>query len=342
MNRPGFPTRTTVESVIWYLLTINPFLDYSFVLPAGHRVLMLDWAEAENVFLGDIIDGKRYGSLDEQSGDEGPVAGNCLSALQKKLVEQFTEKSPSGPIEKVGLARIIGIHAPPISPWDDWYDHELARGWKTPNPPGKRNRGLMRYVEIRNGRETKGHPLFAIAPSKALVRDAVSGMDASWNSFAREREWFVRQVSNPVSCVRVVISGHIHRAGLFTAFRASQAMGPDIAGEMLIRSLPPEAVQFVHAPAVANFQVPTGQKGSAYAPSPLYLTGTSNGPRGHIYKARDAYRSADPGYAVVTISNDGVLNRVAFKSTPGMGAVAAAPPAVRASPMASRVPAGVP
>ena len=218
MNLPGFPTRTTVESVIWYLLTINPFLDYAFVLPAGHRVLMLDWAEAENVFFGDIIDGKRYGSLDKHSGDEGPVARNCLSKLQKRLVVEFTEKSSSGPIERVGLARIIGIHAPPISPWDDWYDDELARGWKTPNPPGEWNRGLMRYVETRNGRETKGHPLFAFGPSKPLVPDARFGMDASWNSFAKEREWFVRQVSNPVSCVRLVVSGHIHRAGLFTAF----------------------------------------------------------------------------------------------------------------------------
>jgi len=340
MNIPGFPTRTTVESVIWYLLTINPFLDYAFVLPAGHRVLMLDWAEAENVFFGDIVDGKRYGSLDAGSGDEGPIARNCLSKLQKRLVEEFTEKSSSGPLERVGLARIIGIHAPPISPWDDWYDDELARGWKTPNPPGTWNRGLMRYVEARNGRETKGHPLFAFGPSKPLIPDASYGMEASWNSFAHEREWFVRQVSNPASCVRLVISGHIHRAGLFTAFRASQAMGPDIAGEMLIRSLPPEAVQFVHAPAVANIQVPTGQRGSGYAPSPLYLTGTSNGPRGHIYKRRDMYRSAEPGYAVVTITNDGVLNRVTFTSTPGVGAVTAAPPPVPRSPVASRVPVG--
>ena len=41
---------TTVDSVLWYLLLINPFLDYAFPHPGGQQVLMLDWAEDEELF----------------------------------------------------------------------------------------------------------------------------------------------------------------------------------------------------------------------------------------------------------------------------------------------------
>ena len=84
---------------------------------------MLDWAEDESVLLGDIFQGKRYGALDKRSGDEGPKAKNCLSELQVAMVKEFTELP--------GRSKAIAIHAPPIGPWDNWYDHELRPAGKS-------------------------------------------------------------------------------------------------------------------------------------------------------------------------------------------------------------------
>ena len=44
MDEKGSPAQTSIELVEWYLLSINPFFDYWFGLPSGHKVLMLDWA----------------------------------------------------------------------------------------------------------------------------------------------------------------------------------------------------------------------------------------------------------------------------------------------------------
>ena len=152
LDTPGLPTHTTVESVEWYLLTINPFLDYRFKHPRGQDFLMLDWAEDENVVFGDIFQGKRFASL---SGDEGPTARNCLSDLQMFLVKQFAE----GP----GAAKLIGIHAPPVSPWDDWPDDELRNGWRAFD-----GAKVNVYRAQTRRQDHQGHPLFAIRPAKGL------------------------------------------------------------------------------------------------------------------------------------------------------------------------------
>ena len=49
----GFPVETSVESIAWYLLSINPFLDYAFTLPGKQSVLMLDWAKDEDVLFSE-------------------------------------------------------------------------------------------------------------------------------------------------------------------------------------------------------------------------------------------------------------------------------------------------
>jgi hypothetical protein len=35
---------------MWYLLLINPFLDFAFPLPGGQQVLMLDWGKHEEIY----------------------------------------------------------------------------------------------------------------------------------------------------------------------------------------------------------------------------------------------------------------------------------------------------
>ena len=113
-----FPTATDIESVEWYLFCINPFLNYQFTLPGGYSLLMLDWEENENVVFDTSYKGRLY-SLGFSTG--APRARNCLTALQKKLVEAFLKTN--------GKAKIVGMHSPPIGPWPDWYDDELLRGW---------------------------------------------------------------------------------------------------------------------------------------------------------------------------------------------------------------------
>jgi len=303
LDEPGLPTETTVESVAWYLMSINPFLDYRFTLPRGHSVLMLDWAEDENLFFGAIYQGKRYGSLDKNSGDEGPTARNSLSDLQVELVKQFTDMR--------GAAKIIGIHAPPISPWDNWDDAELAAGWKSFDLGG---RGYPHYSRTtRDGRTMKGHPLFALRPARGVVPDAVHGMDASYNTFERNRPWFIKRVGDPRFGVRLVLSGHIHRRGLFVAFPAPETFGPAVAGEMLIRSVQEKDTRGVRAPAGALLPVPKPGGQAGFAPGPLYVISTSVGPRGHVMPAKGVHYYIDPGYTHLALANDGTIMQVAFR-----------------------------
>jgi hypothetical protein len=298
----GFPTETNAGAVEWYFLSINPFLDYAFGLPGGHSVLMLDWGEDETVIFGRIYQGKRYTSLDKGTADEGPTARNCLSDLQKTVVERFTSVP--------GRAKLIGIHAPPLGPWDDWTDDELAVGWR---PFDQGGRGYPYYEGQQNGKKVKGHPFFAIRPSKGVVPGAVFGMDASWNSFDQKREWFIKHLADQRRGVRLVLSGHIHRKGLFAAYTAGPAKGPGVAGEMLLKAVPENSVSGVRAPAAANVTVHGPGNAPSPAPGPLYVNGTSVGPRGHVYPAKGVSGWVNPGYAHVELANDGTIQKVAFR-----------------------------
>ena len=86
-----------MESVAWYLLLINPFLDYQFALPTGHQFLMLDFAEDEELK-----------NTEEEANGQGPRSLSCLTPLQQWHVDLLI-KSP-------GKAKTIGIHVPPIGP----------------------------------------------------------------------------------------------------------------------------------------------------------------------------------------------------------------------------------
>ena len=109
----GFPTETNIESVEWYLLSINPFLNYKFTSPGEFNFLMLDWEKDENVVFD--TSSKRYRYAWGFSTDE-VEAKSSLTDLQMKLVMKFAEAP--------GNSKIIGVHAPPIGPWADWYDDE--------------------------------------------------------------------------------------------------------------------------------------------------------------------------------------------------------------------------
>ena len=239
-------------------------------------------------------------------GGEGPKARNSLTELQKDLVERFTAQP--------GAAKIIGIHAPPIGPWSDWFDDELLRGVKTYEEHEKPRGSLGFGTQTPSGgiKKLNGHPLFAIRPAQVVSSDPVWGMDANYGSFERHRPWFIKRVGDQRFGVRLVLSGHIHRNGLFTAYVAGKHRG-DLAGQMLIQSVIEQAASGARPPAVAKSPVERADGKVKFAPGPLYINTTSAGPRGHLYATRGQCIYVDPGYACVELSNDGTIQGVTFR-----------------------------
>ena len=200
----GFPTETSSESIAWYLFSINPFLDYAFTLPGKQSVLMLDWAEDEAVLFPLVRNGERSGYNPLSPGDAKgtPVAHNSLTGLQRKLVADFV----SGP----SRAKVIGVHAPPISPQSDWSDIDVFRSKKT-------------YADPEKARGPKGrHPLFTVPPSRHVTTPY--GMVADRGSWGKEKErdWFIRMLGDSKYSVRMVLAGHVHRNGVYIVHGSSK------------------------------------------------------------------------------------------------------------------------
>jgi hypothetical protein len=269
-DRDKSPLQTTVESVAWYLMLINPFLDYSVKLPGGQQLLMLDWGEDEELCNRDAPRHER---------GFGERAGNSLTQLQKWHVDEF--------VSLPGSAKIIGTHAPPIGPSSDWSDAELEAGIKK-YPSGKY---LPARTEFGKHIRLHEHPLFAVRP-----RGKPFGMAADYGSFVRERDWFIERVGDPRRGVRLVLSGHIHRAGLLVV--RTPASDRSLR---LIRGVRHAAVRGARAPAAASAD------GKTYL-GPLYVNTTSAGPRGHVYQ--NGHRYVAPGYALITLASNGTIENV--------------------------------
>ena len=109
----GLPSETHVDSIAWYLLTINSFLDYRCELPGGYRLLMLDFGKREFLLIHDTRLGQNYAYVHPGDGQSrGPRALSCLTKTQQWMVSQF--------LELPGKAKVIGIHTPPLGPYPDW------------------------------------------------------------------------------------------------------------------------------------------------------------------------------------------------------------------------------
>ena len=303
----GFPVETSVESIAWYLLSINPFLDYAFTLPGKQSVLMLDWAKDEDVLFSKIENGEKTGYNPLMPGDAAgtPRPRNNLTEQQQNLVSDFL----SGP----SRAKVVGIHAPVIGPHGDWYDSDLLVSKKTYPDPAKA-RG-----------PAAGHPLFAATPS--TVSGTPSGMVADRGSLGRTkaRDWFVKLLANPKYSVRMVLSGHVHRNVLLVTHPPAQKIqltNPKdsfrnrvITGALVVRRVLEQAVRGAKPPAVTidrMFAAPETRQG------PLYILTTSAGPRGSFEERPlsptedERGQSTDPGYARAELTSDGTVKSVMF------------------------------
>lgn len=305
LDEPHTPVETTVESVAWYLLSINPFFDYAFSLPTGHQVLMLDWAEDEDLLFPIVEGGEAFPFLLWQvktASEPAPKAKNCLTGLQQRLVRDF--------VRTAGKAKVIGIHAPPISPYPDWYDYpDLFKSRKTYRP-GEKARGPTGVFAKGKAEKWPGHPIFAVRPS---LPGEMAGTVADFNSFEQGRPNFIKWLFDPKSGVRIVLSGHIHRNGLFVVHVPGKAAGSGVAGQMLVRGL------------LTPMKAP-GKQVVGFPPKfpyhfPLYVNTTSTGPRGH-FKTRQLTKeetksgglTVGPGYAHVVLSAGGAISRVEFRT----------------------------
>jgi hypothetical protein len=312
MDEKGSPAETTIESVEWYLLSINPFFDYWFGLPTGHKVLMLDWAEDENVLFPIVARGENWPYMVWQASaasDPGPKARTCLTRLQQSFVKDFTEVPAA--------AKVIGIHAPPIGPYPDWYDGDLLKGVKIYDKSVE-PRGPTNYAtRMPDGSIQKwnGHPLFAIKPPAAGA-----GVVADYGSFESWRDDFLKCVTAPRSGVRLVFSGHIHRNGLHVVHVPTVTTNLVQAGNMHLRGVTESLVRGARPPAVAI--IAEGRNG------PLFVNTTSGGPRGNSHPALRQDAKVEPGYTRVQLARDGTILNVQF-----------CPPMRVAIPIASRPPA---
>jgi hypothetical protein len=314
MDVPGTPAETNLESVAWYLLSMNPFFDYAFTLPGKQSVLMLDWAKTESVLFDDITRGvtRPYDPFDPSSAAGTPRASSCLTPLQSQLATEFV----GGPSK----AKVVGVHAPPIGPYSDWYLPDLLAGRKT-------------YKNPRTARgPNEGHPLFAIRPDGAPY-----GMTPERGTFEKLRSKFITMVANPKYSVRMVLSGHIHRNGLYVVHPAANkiyvATPKDIVkqrplvGALLVRGVVQQSVRGARPPAVTG--VPD------HRPGPLYVTTTSAGPRGSFEdlplsgsQTRTGV-TTDPGYASLELASDGTIKGVEFRAPRKIAAPPTARPAVQ-------------
>jgi peptidoglycan hydrolase-like protein with peptidoglycan-binding domain len=270
LTQDGSPLQTRIESIAWYLLLINPFLDYSVRLPGGQQLLMLDWGKDEELLYRD--DPRDWTSV-------GPRAEKVPTKLQKWLTGEF--------LSTPGQAKVIGVHAPPIGPYPEWTDADLMQGVKTFRS------GEDSRVRTPDGRTLKmtSHTLFAIRPQDQPYRIA-----ADYGSFGQDqdRNWFITSVSNATHGVRLVLSGHIHRRGLFTVPRVRQ-QGKDVWKLQDVSSF---NTQGVRSPLAAT------SAGQNYL-GPLYVNTTSAGPLGHQYGVQ--YKSMEPGWSWMSLANDGTI-----------------------------------
>jgi hypothetical protein len=285
--------------VEWYLLSINPFLDYAFTLPNQHRVLMLDWAELEDVLFPIVVKGSDYPYMVWQAGeaaDPGPKAKNALTALQQDLVAAF--------VKLTGRSKVIGVHAPPIGPYPDWTDRDMLEGrTKYGKDKARSARGNTDFVTTRPDGTTEpwyGHPLFATRPKSGL-----KGMTADYGTFENQRDWFLDMVGDPKSNVRVVMSGHIHRNGAYVVNVTGTEFGPTLAGERIVYRVKSSDASKVTYPAVSR--TPQGKRG------PLYVNTTSAGPNGNVHPVHDVSMRTYPGYARVHLAENGNIELLQFR-----------------------------
>jgi hypothetical protein len=232
---------THVDSVTWYLLLMNPFLDYIAQLPAPllpplnepqrYSILMLDWGKDEETMRDGIIWKLQFLSTYEKAADEdaagggliiargAPWAAGAVSELQKEMTGWFLTQERT--------AKVVTTHFQVIGPRPSWPQEAMLRGLIDPCPicNGWGHRQVRRGGETvmedchctkahkqEPGQPTR-HPIVAIGNPGGLSENELFLVQPRWGSFVKNRLWFIQALAD--SDVSVVLCGHNHRNGAF-------------------------------------------------------------------------------------------------------------------------------
>ncbi len=223
---------TTVDSVAWYLLLINPFLDYVVQYPAPldptsreprrYSFLMLDWAREEETMKIGLF--STYEKLVDESANAGgiiysrgaPWARNAVTHLQKELAWWFLTQERT--------AKLVTAHWQVIGPRPSWPQDSMRDGLIDPCPlcegAGFRDRAVTARAAEREecpcrkafpqtpGRRTR-HPIVAFGNPGGLSEEDLFKVQPRWGACASNRDWFIQALAD--SDVSAVLCGHNHR-----------------------------------------------------------------------------------------------------------------------------------
>ena len=314
---------THIDAIKWYLLLINPFLDYTPRLPGGYSLLMLDWVKEEEVFLS------HWSWL--------PLAGKALTDLQTSIVEWF--------VTLKGKAKIVGLHAGVVSPWPNWSDEALNVGIVRPCPRcgGTTKNGLCgcRYIVVQKPDKTE----YRLVGSRYIVvnipyQDKVDTdedkftLRAAYASIKQKRDWFINSILGNVS---VVCCGHVHRNSLLVVLQPGkykiegqygktnrrqiiESDGTKIQANVLIRE---GNIQKYDYYGGGNLPASTAVRIDDHGMLPkipqellpVYLNTKSAGPVARGRKKDGVPLREPPGYAEFVVESFGKVQSVAFKDS---------------------------
>lgn len=227
---------TTVDSVAWYLLLINPFFDYVAQYPAAleptlgeprrYSFLMLDWANEEETMKIGLF--STYEKLVDESANAGgmiysrgaPWAKSALTNLQKEAAAWFLTQERT--------AKVVGAHWGIVSPRPSWPQDSMLEGLIDPCPlcngagfqdeavsPNATERvecPCKKAFKQTPGRRTR-HPIVAFGNPGGLSSADLFKVQPRWGSLVTNREWFIQALAD--SDVSAVFCGHNHRYSTF-------------------------------------------------------------------------------------------------------------------------------
>lgn len=292
---------TDLNSVKWYLLLINPFLDYTIRCPGGYIFLMLDWAKKE----------RNWEKYDMTVRAGSPNADYSLNKVQKNMVQWFVDQKDK--------AKVMGLHAALIGPRGDWPDDVLDRGFIVcPLCDGTGYRKdysgspLDRFGPDCDCKNMQQYPnRLTIRPilacnkkQKSLVvynTDTLK-INPIHGTIMRYRDWLIHKLCDKK--VPLVLSGHVHRNSIFAIPKQGNRLYEKRLTEWAVKRIMQTPIHY-----------PKWNREKYYAfydNCPLFVNTTSAGQIGSKRPTNKGTKKIPPGYAEIELTQNGKVEFIDF------------------------------